>query len=94
MGPGDGEKDYICSQPDDAGMTKCAELPPFEYEGRKCNHSAVPLADNTPTADFCVNWNQYYSLCRQVGSNPFQGAISFDNIGLAWVAIFQVGTAV
>jgi hypothetical protein len=23
--------------------------------------------------------------------NPFQGSISFDNIGFAWVAIFLVG---
>lgn len=85
------EKDYICSQLDDAGMTKCSELPPFEFDGKLCNQSAVPFADNTPAADgLCVDWNQYYSLCLPVGSNPFQGAISFDNIGLAWVAIFQV----
>ncbi|XP_071444004.1 voltage-dependent T-type calcium channel subunit alpha-1G [Hetaerina americana] len=38
----------------------------------------------------CINWNQYYSECKPQGNNPFQGAISFDNIGLAWVAIFLV----
>ena len=91
-GAGENEKDYICSQPDDNGMTKCSELPPYVYEGRRCNGSAVPFSNNTPSSssDVCVNWNQYYSLCKPVGSNPFQGAISFDNIGLAWVAIFQV----
>lgn len=25
-----------------------------------------------------------------MGKNPFQGTISFDNIGMAWVAIFLV----
>lgn len=40
--------------------------------------------------DTCVNWNQYYTDCRPGDKNPFQGAISFDNIGLAWVAIFLV----
>lgn len=38
----------------------------------------------------CVNWNQYYSRCEQVGDNPFQNTISFDNIGLAWISIFLV----
>ena len=38
----------------------------------------------------CINWNQYYSECRDGNQNPFQGTISFDNIGSAWVAIFLV----
>lgn len=37
-----------------------------------------------------MNWNQYYTNCTQLGGNPFQGTISFDNIGMAWVAIFLV----
>lgn len=45
---------------------------------------------NEPTNESCVNWNQYYTDCRPGDKNPFQGAISFDNIGLAWVAIFLV----
>lgn len=45
---------------------------------------------NNPSASHCVNWNQYYTNCTQLGGNPFQGTISFDNIGLAWVAIFLV----
>ena len=39
----------------------------------------------------CINWNQYYTDCKAGDKNPFHGAISFDNIGLAWVAIFLVG---
>ena len=37
-----------------------------------------------------MNWNQYYTKCTTGPTNPFNGAISFDNIGLAWVAIFLV----
>ncbi len=33
---------------------------------------------------------QYYTDCKAGDKNPFHGAISFDNIGLAWVAIFLV----
>lgn len=51
---------------------------------------AVPMEENLPTNASCVNWNQYYSHCEQRGLNPFQGTISFDNIGMAWVAIFLV----
>lgn len=83
-----GNRDFICSQPHDNGMTKCTELPVYTdpTTGRPCNGSVYsPLS-----AGECINWNQFYSSCRSVGNNPFQGAISFDNIGLAWVAIFQV----
>ena len=38
----------------------------------------------------CVDWNQYYTSCTIGPTNPFHGAVSFDNIGLAWVAIFLV----
>ncbi|CAK8686115.1 unnamed protein product [Clavelina lepadiformis] len=38
----------------------------------------------------CVDWNQYYNKCEAGGENPSQGAINFDNIMYAWVAIFQV----
>jgi len=84
-----GRRDFICSQPHDNGMTMCTDLPAYTdpVTGRPCNWSAY---DRPPPPGECVNWNQFYSSCRAVGNNPFQGAISFDNIGLAWVAIFQV----
>lgn len=50
----------------------------------------MPLVENLPTNTSCVDWNLYYSQCKQQGLNPFQGTISFDNIGMAWVAIFLV----
>ena len=73
-------------------MRQCSNLPLYQYEGIKCNGSAKPFVNNTPTNNSCVNWNQYYTVCEASDKNPFQGAISFDNIGLAWVAIFQVGS--
>lgn len=38
----------------------------------------------------CINWNKYYTECRAGDSNPFQGTISFDNVGMAWTTIFLV----
>lgn len=52
--------------------------------------TAIPYQIVNPNSTHCVNWNQYYTNCTQLGGNPFQGTISFDNIGLAWVAIFLV----
>ncbi|XP_070508041.1 voltage-dependent T-type calcium channel subunit alpha-1G isoform X8 [Chironomus tepperi] len=84
------EQDYICSKPEDSGMHLCSNLPPYRIGPLVCNTSAVPYSHNTPSSSSCVNWNQYYTNCTQLGGNPFQGTISFDNIGLAWVAIFLV----
>lgn len=84
--------DYICSKPGESGMRKCSNLPLFSYEGIKCNASAKANSNNNPANNSCVNWNQYYTSCEAGDKNPFRGAISFDNIGLAWVAIFQVST--
>lgn len=44
--------------------------------------SAEPYSYNFPTNISCVNWNQYYTNCSQLGGNPFQSTISFDNIGM------------
>ena len=92
----DNEHDFICSPAGSEGMTKCANLSPYTQQTEQrlqCNRSASAFSDNAPTNTSCVDWNVYYSDCRPSDHNPFQGAISFDNIGLAWVAIFQVSTA-
>ncbi|KAG0411343.1 hypothetical protein HPB47_011525, partial [Ixodes persulcatus] len=87
----DAERDFICSTEKDNGMHRCSGLPPLVLTtGLVCNASALPHSDNVPTNASCVNWNQYYSNCTAGDKNPFQGSISFDNIGLAWVAIFLV----
>ena len=38
----------------------------------------------------CVNWNQYYSKCKQSQDNPYLGSISFDHFGYALITDFQV----
>ncbi|XP_008484711.1 voltage-dependent T-type calcium channel subunit alpha-1G-like, partial [Diaphorina citri] len=86
----DQEKDYICSRPDDNGMHYCSNLPPYKLGDQVCNDTALQWSNNIPSTKGCVNWNQYYTECKSQGQNPFQGTISFDNIGLAWVAIFVV----
>ncbi|XP_017887476.1 voltage-dependent T-type calcium channel subunit alpha-1G isoform X3 [Ceratina calcarata] len=84
-------QDYICSRPDDNGMHSCSNLPPLKIGNVVCDRRALINNDTTfITNDTCVNWNQYYTECKGQGNNPFQGTISFDNIGLAWVAIFLV----
>lgn len=71
-------------------MHQCGDFPPYRYGPLVCNETAKPFSYNRPSNASCVNWNQYYTNCTQRGANPFQGTISFDNIGLAWVAIFLV----
>ncbi|KAK3774551.1 hypothetical protein RRG08_016923 [Elysia crispata] len=90
--PSRGKTEYICSSENNSGIRTCdaSSFPLYEYEGIKCNGSARMDSDNDPTNDSCVNWNQYYTRCEAKAENPFKGAVSFDNIGLAWVAIFQV----
>lgn len=65
-------------------------LAPAETNCKLFAEEAKLLDLNEPTNTSCVNWNQYYTTCKQSGENPFQGTISFDNIGMAWVAIFLV----
>ena len=94
-----GDEDYICGHPQDNGMSKCHiasepenHLPHFKYENglMRCDADAQAFSANEPTNASCVNWNQYYTNCAALAQNPFLGSISFDNIGLAWVVIFQV----
>lgn len=87
------DRDFICSKPGDDGMTGCSEVPNYTYLGRVCFGSAELFLNGTSDISdnqSCVNWNQYYTVCRNDSVNPFLGTISFDNIGLAWIAIFQV----
>ncbi|XP_023221349.1 voltage-dependent T-type calcium channel subunit alpha-1I-like [Centruroides sculpturatus] len=85
------ERDYICSLDKDNGMHKCKNLPKGRLNGEICTASAIaPSNTSINSNSSCINWNQYYTQCRAGDRNPFQGAISFDNIGLAWVAIFLV----
>jgi voltage-dependent calcium channel T type alpha-1G len=73
------------------GLHTCDDLPPLKSKsGTECVFDALPGSPNLSNDSHCINWNKYYTNCRAGEKNPFQGAISFDNIGLAWVAIFLV----
>lgn len=84
----DDESPFICSQMGDNGMRHCNSIPRLYEEGLQCqlDMGAFNSTDNTT----CVDWNQYYTNCSAGDDNPFKGAINFDNIGYAWIAIFQV----
>ena len=91
---------FICSVGD--GMTKCTDIPAFVNNSRVCNATIdILLRSNTNESSSsnstvvsstteCVNWNYYYSKCRPSDNNPYRGVISFDNIGYACIAIFQI----
>ncbi|KAF7650118.1 hypothetical protein LDENG_00130890 [Lucifuga dentata] len=87
----DDENPFICSQPRENGMQHCSSVPTLYEEGGlqcKLDMYSYNSTDNTT----CVNWNQYYTNCSAGLVNPFKGAINFDNICYAWIAIFQVIT--
>ncbi len=73
------------------GLHTCNDLPPLRSKhNHDCTYDAAFASENLSNETHCINWNKYYTNCRAGEKNPFQGAISFDNIGLAWVAIFLV----
>ena len=89
--------DFVCAMKGIPGMQSCnsESIPPSKdhISGRTCTLSFEAYLNETKrsnNSNACVNWNQYYSQCRKEGDNPFWGAIGFDNIFIAWVAIFQV----
>lgn len=73
-------------------MRLCSSVPTVHEEGLQCqlDMASYNNTDNTT----CINWNQYYTNCSAGQVNPFKGAINFDNIGYAWIAIFQVVSVV
>nr|XP_015215842.1 PREDICTED: voltage-dependent T-type calcium channel subunit alpha-1H isoform X3 [Lepisosteus oculatus]XP_015215843.1 PREDICTED: voltage-dependent T-type calcium channel subunit alpha-1H isoform X3 [Lepisosteus oculatus]XP_015215844.1 PREDICTED: voltage-dependent T-type calcium channel subunit alpha-1H isoform X3 [Lepisosteus oculatus]XP_015215845.1 PREDICTED: voltage-dependent T-type calcium channel subunit alpha-1H isoform X3 [Lepisosteus oculatus]XP_015215846.1 PREDICTED: voltage-dependent len=88
---------FICSSNRDNGMLRCHDVPRLKENGVECflsmdNYSHSPYSLDTANKNGCVNWNQYYNVCKTGELNPHKGAINFDNIGYAWIAIFQVIT--
>uniref|UniRef100_A0A8C3YV15 Voltage-dependent T-type calcium channel subunit alpha-1H n=1 Tax=Catagonus wagneri TaxID=51154 RepID=A0A8C3YV15_9CETA len=97
--PEEGEESpFICSSRRDNGMQKCSHIPSRRELRVECTLGweayGQPQAKGGDSAGrhTCINWNQYYNVCRSGDSNPHNGAVSFDNIGYAWIAIFQVIT--
>ncbi|MCI4393511.1 hypothetical protein PGIGA_G00158130 [Pangasianodon gigas] len=86
---------FICSTNRENGMLRCSDVPPRKVGGAYCElnaHNVTHPAPLEPAHRGCVNWNAYYNNCRASEHNPHNGAINFDNIGYAWIAIFQVIT--
>ncbi|XP_051987465.1 voltage-dependent T-type calcium channel subunit alpha-1H-like isoform X1 [Xyrauchen texanus] len=94
----DGEDNpFICSTNKENGMLRCHEVSPLKEGDVECSLKAPPQGHayfglDGPSKNSCVNWNQYYSVCHPGELNPHKGAVNFDNIGYAWIAIFQVIT--
>nr|XP_033785401.1 voltage-dependent T-type calcium channel subunit alpha-1I isoform X2 [Geotrypetes seraphini] len=94
----DDEMPFICSLSGDNGIMGCHEIPVMKDRGHECcldkedyyYYNAIRQDFNV--SGMCVNWNQYYNICRTSSTNPHKGAINFDNIGYAWIVIFQVIT--
>ncbi|RXN32551.1 voltage-dependent T-type calcium channel subunit alpha-1I-like protein [Labeo rohita] len=100
------EKPFICSLPQDNGIMACSDVPARRVAGHQCcldvddllHHQALGLVTepflnaSAAVPGLCVNWNRYYTRCHTGHRNPHKGAINFDNIGYAWIVIFQVGS--
>ncbi|XP_034551700.1 voltage-dependent T-type calcium channel subunit alpha-1H-like isoform X2 [Notolabrus celidotus] len=85
---------FICSPDNEDGMQRCSHVPPYSVDGQICTLDA-PRHHHTSTANDssgCINWNQYYNVCRAEGNNPRKGVICFDNIGCALITTVQVFT--
>ncbi|XP_035254563.1 voltage-dependent T-type calcium channel subunit alpha-1I-like [Anguilla anguilla] len=102
----DDARPFICSLASDNGIMSCRDVPARREGGRECclnkddflhrqalGLSPEPLVNGSlSAAGLCINWNQYYTRCYTGDRNPHKGAINFDNIGYAWIVIFQVIT--
>ncbi|KAK2888750.1 hypothetical protein Q8A67_014125 [Cirrhinus molitorella] len=100
------ERPFICSLPQDNGIMACSDVPARRVAGHQCcldvddllHHQALGLVTepflnaSAIVPGLCVNWNRYYTRCHTGHRNPHKGAINFDNIGYAWIVIFQVIT--
>ncbi|CAG9774112.1 unnamed protein product [Ceutorhynchus assimilis] len=86
------DTDYICSKSNFSGMHSCLNLPPFVNGSVTCQLTweQKQMPEFYYDDAYCVNWHLYYTTCSDNNPNPFQNTISFDNIGLAWIAIFLV----
>ncbi|NWZ45633.1 CAC1H protein, partial [Brachypodius atriceps] len=90
------ENPFICSSHRENGMQRCSNIPSRKESKVECTLSmdsySPSLGSPEPSRNSCINWNQYYNVCMAGDVNPHNGAINFDNIGYAWIAIFQVIT--
>ncbi|TKS91754.1 Voltage-dependent T-type calcium channel subunit alpha-1H [Collichthys lucidus] len=91
---------FICSAARENGMRRCHDVPAYNDGREDCSldaHQSTALIGSAPvvggaSVNGCINWNKYYNVCSPGDLNPHKGAVNFDNIGYAWIAIFQVIT--
>lgn len=87
---------FICSPEDKSGMLHCSDIPPDKKNGTYCTIShpkeVLPSNLSDPLYNDCVDWNNFCNVCRESNENPYLGAINFDNIGSAWITMFQVNS--
>ena len=74
-----GPPDYLCSLPKDDGMGSC---PP--------NSTMLGCSINGEGVSKACKMAANYSKCKGDGPNPYYDTMSFDNIALAWIFIYQV----
>ena len=72
--------DFLCSLQKANEIQKCIADDIF--------YACAVSGENITTT--CKLSAQYYTDCKQDGPNPFYDTMSFDNIALAWVFIYQV----
>ena len=82
------DRAFICSNSFGVGVNRCSDIPKYHQENVTCTLGLNSLLNRTSTD--CINWNQYYQTCATSDENPYSGAINFDNIISAWLAIFQI----
>lgn len=76
-------------------MLRCNVVPPLKEGDIECTLKEPPPGHayfglDGPSRNICIDWNHFYNVCRPGELNPHKGAVNFDNIGYAWIAIFQV----
>uniref|UniRef100_UPI00358FD224 voltage-dependent T-type calcium channel subunit alpha-1H-like n=1 Tax=Myxine glutinosa TaxID=7769 RepID=UPI00358FD224 len=84
---------FICSLPHDNGMQRCGGVladRPMSPRVPICLPRHGRRGPNGSVA--CSDWGDLYTECHTGHVNPQNNAINFDNIGYAWIAIFQVIT--
>lgn len=77
--------DYICSLPQDGGMQNCSGIL------QHClTQPPQPPSGNSSGSSNCSDIAKYYTTCQKKGPNPYYDNMSFDNIAMAWIFIYQV----
>lgn len=88
------DDDYlICPTENNNGEVTCGVgFDPYfsNFTGCARHYVASNFSLTNITSTTCVDWNTFYTSCKPVAENPNYGAISFDNSGQAFIAIFQV----